>query len=346
MPDPALQRLLMKRVLTLPTPVLRGITGGGVVYRGGRTLDPRIQFLAYAARRAPPLSSFTPEEARDVAAARLAAVTGRAAPDVAVEALSFDGPRGPVAARLYRPAAQDPELPLMVWFHPGGGVVGDLETSHAFCTVLAQTARLPVLSADYGKAPEQRFPAGLEDAEAAYRWGCEQAGRFGAPEGVAAVGGEGIGANFAAAIAQACKRSGAAQPALQLLICPMVDLASDAASTVLYADAYPLSRGLIQWFVGHYLKPGDDPADPRVSPIRERDLAGLAPAVVATSGFDPLLDQGEAYAKALAAAQVPTTYRRYDTLAHGFPGFAGLVPAAADASREVAGLVWEVLAGR
>ena len=201
MPDPALHRLLMKRVLSLPTPVLRGITGGGVVHRGGRTLDPRIQFLAYAARREAPLSTLTPEEARVVAAGRRAMTAGRPEPDVTVESLSFPGPRGPVAARLYRPPAQDAELPVMVWFHPGGGVVGDLETSHAFCTVLAKIAHLPVLSVDYARAPEQRFPAGLEDAEAAYRWACGEAGRFGAPEGRAAVGGESMGANFAAAIA-------------------------------------------------------------------------------------------------------------------------------------------------
>ncbi len=345
MADPALQRLLLKQALSLPTPILRGITGGGVVYRGGRTLDPHLQFLAYAARREPPLSTLTPEEARLAAAERRAVTAGRAEPDVTVETLTIDGPRGPIPARLYKPPVQDHALPVMAYFHPGGGVVGDLDAAHAFCSILAKTAQLPVVSADYAKAPEHRFPAGLEDALAAYRWTRDNAARFGAPEGMAAVGGEALGAAFAAAVAQACKAAGEPQPALQLLVCPVVDMAGESASTALYADAWPLSRATLQWSVGHYLKPEDDPADPRLSPIRSPDLTGLAPAVVATAGFDPLLDQGEAYARALAAAGVRVTYRSYDNLAHGFPGFMGLVPAAAEAAREIAGLVWETLAG-
>lgn len=346
MADAALQKLLMRQVLSLPTPVLRGITGGGVVYRGGRTLDPHLQFLAYAARREAPLSTLAPEEARVLWAQRRAVSVGRPEPDVAVEALTIEGPRGAIAARLYRPPSQDQDLPLMVFLHPGGGVVGDLDTSHAFCSLLAKIAHLPVLSADYAKAPEDRFPAGFEDAMAAWRWGRDNAVRFGAPEGQAAVGGESMGANFAAGITQACRAAGERQPPLQLLICPMVDMASEAASVALYAEAWPLSWATIQWSVGQYLGPEDDPADPRISPLRSPDLTGLAPAVVATTGFDPLLDQGEAYAKALATAGVPLIYRSYDNLAHGFTGFAGLVPAAADAAREVSSLVWEALASR
>jgi acetyl esterase/lipase len=113
-----------------------------------------------------------------------------------------------------------------------------------------------------------------------------------------------------------------------------------------YADAFPLSRALMDWFMGHYMGPGADPADPRLSPIREDDLSGLAPAVVVTAGFDPLVDQGEAYAKRLRDAGVPVTYRCYDSLAHGFTAFTGVLPAADVACREIAGLVREGLEGR
>jgi acetyl esterase/lipase len=218
-------------------------------------------------------------------------------------------------------------------------VIGDLETCHAFCGILARIARTAVLSVDYRLAPDHRFPAGLDDVLAAFRWGRENAARFGAAPGAAAIGGDSMGGNFSAIVAQEMKRLGEAQPALQLLIYPAVDVASETPSMTTYADAYPLSRSIMDWFMGHYMGPDANPADPRLSPDKTADLSGLAPAVVITAGFDPLVDQGEAYAKRLIAAGVPTTYRCYDSLAHGFTAFTGAVPAADAACREVARLV-------
>jgi acetyl esterase/lipase len=234
----------------------------------------------------------------------------------------------------------------MIFAHFGGGVIGDIETAHVFCTILATIGRCPVLSVDYRLAPEHRFPAGLEDVLAAYRFGRDNAARFGAPAGVAAIGGDSIGGNFAAVVCQELKRAGEPQPVLQLLIVPCVDVASQSASMTTYADAFPLTRALMDWFMGHYMGPGDDPADPRLSPLRQADLSGLAPAVVVTAGFDPLLDQGEAYARRLKDAGVPVAYRCYDGLAHGFTAFTGAVPCADTACREVAGLAREGLEGR
>jgi acetyl esterase/lipase len=262
---------------------------------------------------------------------------------VGLEDLSLEGPRGPVLARAYRPRNQDPAAPLLVYAHMGGGVVGDLETCHAICALLARAARCPVLSVDYGLAPEHRFPAGLEDVLAAYRWGRDNAQRFGAPPAQAAIGGDSMGGNFAAVICQLLRRAGEPQPVLQLLICPFVDAADEHPSMALYADAFPLSRALMDWFVDQYIGPGDGPADTRLSPLREPDLTGLAPAIVATAGFDPLLDQGEAYARRLREAGVPVVYRAYDSLAHGFTSFTGAVPAADAACREIAALVREAL---
>lgn len=345
MATPAVQRALARTLLSLPSPLLRLMAGGGVVYKGGRTLDPRFQFLAAAARSRPPMESLTPEEARRGEAQAIAAVCGRAEPGVRWEPLAISSPGGEVAARAYRPENQDPEAPLMVWAHMGGGVVGGLETSHAFCTVLAKIARCAVLSVDYRLAPEHRFPAGLEDVLAAYRWGRDNANRFFAPKGVAAIGGDSMGGNFAAVAAQEMKRAGEPQPAVQLLVYPATDVASQAPSMSMFADAFPLSRPMMDWFVGHYMGPGDDPADPRLSPLRQKDLTGLAPAVVATAGFDPLVDQGEAYARALKAAGVPVAYRRYDSLAHAFTAFGGAVPAADAANREIAALVRDAFQG-
>jgi acetyl esterase len=346
MPSPATQRMVVRTLLSLPTAMLRLMAGGGVVYQGGRTLDPRLQYLAAQARGAPPMTTLSPEEARRANAAAVAMMTGDLEPGVRVEFLSIPGPGGDIPARLYRPQEQDSEAPLMAFAHMGGGVIGDLDTCHAFCSILAKAGRGPVLSVDYRLAPEHRFPAGLEDVLAAYRWGRDNAERFGAPAAQAAIGGDSAGGNFAAVACQALKRAGEPQPTLQLLIYPWVDVVCESASMTTYADAFPLTRAMLDWFAGHYMGPGDSPADPRLSPLRAETLSGLAPAVVVTAGFDPLLDQGEAYARRLKEAGVPVVYRCYDRLAHGFTAFTGAVPCADVACREVAGLVREGFEGR
>jgi acetyl esterase/lipase len=338
--------MVVRKLLSLPTPILRVMAGGGVVYRGGRTLDPRLQYIAAQARRQPSLSSLSPEEARRVSADMGALFAGPPEPGVRIEALTISGPGGALPARAYSPANQDPEAPLMVYAHFGGGVLGDLDTCESFCTILAATGRGPVLSVGYRLAPEHRFPAGLEDVGAAYRWGRDNADRFGAPGGKAAIGGDSWGGNLAAVVCQDLKTAGEPQPVLQLLIYPGTDVACQSASITTYGDAFPLSKALMDWSMGHYMGPGDDPADPRLSPLRAKDLTGLAPAIVVTAGFDPLLDQGEAYARRLKGAGVPTVYRGYDSLCHGFTAFAGAVPAADTACREIAGLVREGFAGR
>jgi acetyl esterase len=344
--DPAIQNTLLKAALSLPRPLLRLLSGGGVEYRGGRTLDPRFQFLASHGRGLPALDKVTPQEARLISVQMIKGLDGRLEPGVALETLTIETESGPLRARAYRPSDQDAAAPVMVYAHMGGGVIGNLDTGHLFCGILAAVGRCAVLSVDYRLAPEDRFPAGLDDVLAAYRWARANASRFGAPVGVAAIGGDAVGGNFAAVICQELRRHGEPQPALQLMIYPVVDVASETQSMTTYADAYPLSRDLMAWFMGHYLGPGDDPAEPRVSPIKAADLSGLAPAVIATAGFDPLVDQGEAYAKRLGAAGTPVAYRCYDALAHGFTAFTSLVPAADIACREIAGLVREGFEGR
>lgn len=339
--DPAARRFQLQAVLGLPRPLLRALAGGGVVYKGGRTLDPRFQYLASRARGAPPLSSFSPAEARIGGAASLAEVIGRPEPGVRIEYLTVPGAEGPIAARAYRHPDQDPTFPLMVFAHFGGGVTGDLDTCEVFCTILAREARCAVLSVDYRLAPEHRFPAGLEDVLAAYRWALDNGPRFGAPLGRAAVGGDSMGGNFAAVIAQEMKRLGETAPDLQLLVYPALDVASESPSMTTYGDAFPLTAETMAWFMGHYMGPGDSPGDPRLSPLRARDLAGLAPAVIVTAGFDPLLDQGESYARRLRKAGVPVIYRCEDHLAHAFSAFTGAVPAADAACRTIAALTRE-----
>lgn len=341
MDSPSVQRFILRRLLSLPTPVLRALSGGAPVYVGGRTLDPRLQFLAAGAKGQPAMSALSPEEARAGSAAGLAALAGPLEPGVKVEVLTVSGPAGDIKARAYRPSEQDSGAPVLVYAHMGGGVVGDLDTCESFCGILARIVRCPVLSVDYRLAPEWRFPSGLDDVLAAYRWARDHAARFGAPEGRAAIGGDSMGGNFSAIVCQDLKAAGEPQPVYQLLVYPAVDVASETPSMSLHAESWPLSRETMNWFMGHYMGPGDDPADPRLSPIRAADLSGLAPAVIATAGFDPLVDQGEAYARRLREAGVAVAYRRYDSLAHAFTAMTGAVPAADAACREIAGLVRE-----
>jgi acetyl esterase len=338
MADPAVQKFVLRALLALPRPILRTLAGGGVVHVGGRTLDPRFQFLAAQASKGPALSAFPADVARAGSAQSLLPVQGTAEAGVRIEPLSVPGGDGEVAARSYHPRDQDPDAPLMVYAHFGGGVIGDLDTCEVFCTILAKTARCPVLSVDYRLAPEHRFPAGLQDMLAAYRWARDNTARFGAPGGRVAIGGDSMGGNFAAIIAQEMKRAGEPQPVVQLLIYPALDVASDSGSMTTYGAAYPLSRATMEWFMGHYMGPEDSPTNPLLSPGREGDLTGLAPAVIATAGFDPLLDQGEDYARRLRLSGVQTVYRCYDHLAHAFTAFTGAVPAADAACRDIASL--------
>ena len=270
-------------------------------------------------------------------------MSGRREPGVRCEDLTMEGPGGLLPLRLYRPERQDPTLPLIVFAHFGGGVIGDLETCDAFCSILAKDVRTAVLSVDYRLAPEHKFPAGLDDVLAAYRWGRDNAGRFGTAPDRAVIGGDSMGGNFAAVIPHELKRLGETQPDLQLLIYPAVDVASETASMTVFGDSYPLSRDVMEWFMAHYMAADTDPTDQRLSPIKAESFEGLAPAVIATAGFDPLVDQGGAYAKVLREAGISVTYRCYDSLAHGFTAFTGALPAADAACREIAALVQKAL---
>jgi acetyl esterase/lipase len=346
MADLKVQKFFIKTLLSLPTPLLRAMSGGSVDYRAGRTLNPRFQFLAHGAKRMPAMTSLTPVEARAASAAGLAIMSARREPGVTCEALTIEGPGGVLPLRAYRPERQDPSMPLIIFAHFGGGVIGDLETSDAFCSILAKDVRTAVLSVDYRLAPEHKFPAGLDDVMAAYRWGRDNAARFGAAPNRAVIGGDSMGGNFAAAIPLELQRLGEPQPDLQLLIYPAVDVASETPSMTVFGDSYPLSRAVMDWFMAHYMSPDADPADPRLSPIQAAHHEGLAPAVIATAGFDPLVDQGQAYAGTLRTAGVPVTYRCYDGLAHGFTAFTGAVPAADAACRAIAALVRKALEGQ
>ena len=337
----AIQKRLLRTVLSLPTPVLRAASGGKVVYAGGRTLDPRFQFLMHAARRRSPSADVIDAEAE---AADFAILRGEAEPGVVCTPVTIDGPRGTIAAQLYRPKDQDASAPMLVYAHvEAARTPGD--PAEAFCGMLAKAGRTAVLSLHHRLEHGAGLDAGLEDMLTALRWAQENGADQGAAPWLVAVGGDGLGANLVAAACQMLRSLGDRQPELQLLLYPALDMASETASMATYAEAAVLAPELAAWREGRLIGAQDSPHDPRVSPLRAPDVSGLAPAVIAAAGFDPLLDQGEAYARRLRDAGVAVRYRCHDHLPHGFAAFTGVSPAAEAACREVAALVAESLHG-
>ncbi|MDJ0920976.1 MAG: alpha/beta hydrolase [Henriciella sp.] len=336
----SLQSMLLKFLLKLPASWKVKMAGGTPVTLGGRTLDPNFQFIAHGAASQPPMSSLEPEVAQQAAIDGFAMFAANPEPGVSWEDKEIPaGNLHQIPIRVYRPKDQDPNAPVMAYWHMGGGVIGNLDTCHAFCSMIAKTARCPVVSVDYRLAPQHKFPAGLEDCISAYEWALRSAESLGAPAGRAAVGGDSMGGNFSAIIAQETRRRGIPEPDLQLLIYPATDLVTEFPSATTFGETYPLSTDTMNWFMHHYLPDGFNREDVLLSPALDMRLEGLAPAIIVTAGFDPLADDGPAYAEKLEAAGVPVTYKCYDSLAHGFTAFTSIVPDARAACLEIAGMV-------
>jgi acetyl esterase/lipase len=290
-------------------------------------LDPVIaQIIPLLPLRDP--KTMTPQSARDALRALAAARTATTPPPpvASTTETSVKGAAGPLAARVYRNALE--KSPTVVFFHGGGWVAGDLETHDRQARLLAIETGAVVISVDYRRPPEVRFPGAFEDAFAAVRDVFERIAEFGGDRMRVGVAGDSAGGNLAAAVAIACRDAGLGLAA-QLLAYPVIDVAGNYAdsgenarfpSRMENAEGYFLSRAVMEWFAGHYLADGGHGTDWRVSPLRAKSLAGVAPAVVCTAWFDPLRDEGKAYAEALAAAGVATSYHHGAGLIHGYFG--------------------------
>ncbi len=244
-----------------------------------------------------------------------------------VEDLHAPGASGDLRVRVYRPPDAGP-LPGLVYFHGGGWTIGDLDTHDVVCRELALHGRCAVVSVDYRLAPEHKFPAAVDDAVAATRWVAREAGGLGIDARRIAVGGDSAGGNLAAVVALVARDEGGPPLAMQTLIYPATDMAADTPSHLRYAAGHLLTRDAILWFRGNYLRDAADEADWRASPLKAADLSRLPPAYVITAGFDPLVDEGRAYAERLQAAGVPVTYECFEGMIHGFVTMGGVIAAA------------------
>ena len=249
--------------------------------------------------------------------------------------LAMPGPGGPIPLRLYRPSA-DGTLPVLVFFHGGGWVVGDIETHDTLCRHLANRSDCAVVSVDYRLAPEHRFPAAVDDCFAATSWVADNAAALGVDPTRLAVGGDSAGGNLAAVVSLLARDAGAPRISYQLLIYPATDAAMRHGSVARFAEGYVLTRSTMRWFYEQYLPDRQAAADWRVSPLVAPDLAGVAPALVMTAGYDPLCDEGDAYAERLAAVGVAVQHRRFPGQIHGFTTNGKIIRAADTALDEAA----------
>lgn len=244
---------------------------------------------------------------------------------------------GSIPVRVYRPESSG-SAPTIVYLHGGGFVIGDLDTHDGVCRLLCRDVNAVVVSVDYRLAPEHHFPAAVDDSYAALRWVIEHLDEYGGDLARVVVGGDSAGGNLAAVCAQQAHADGVPLAA-QLLVYPAVDMLGEYPSRIENAEGYFLTLADMYWFGEQYLGFAEtDPAaaalahEPRLSPLHAPSLAGLAPAIVVTAEYDPLRDEGNAYAQALEAAGVAVTHRQFAGLIHGFYGLEAISPAIADAT--------------
>ncbi len=242
-----------------------------------------------------------------------------------VEDRTIPGPAGPMPVRVFRPSPAS-NLAVLVWFHGGGWVTGNLDTHDQLGRLLADHVGAVVVSVDYRLAPEAKFPAAADDCLAAYEWALAHADEVGGDSGRIAIGGDSAGGNLAAVVALDARDRGLPQPKLQLLVYPVTNYEFDSEAMVDNATGYFLEAEGMRWFYDHYARTPADFDDARFSPLRATNLAGLARAVVITAEYDPLRDQGAAYARRLTDASVPTEYVQADGLIHGFFGMHDFMP--------------------
>ena len=328
------------------------LAAGRPVMVDGRTLETRTQwFLQLLARSGQqPLPVLGVSHARAEFDLFMAVLGGRAEPVGEIVDRIVSGPpdigvNGRLRVRLYRPAGSIARLlPTILFFHGGGFAIGSLEGYDLVCRYLCARTGCAVVAPDYRLAPGHKFPAAIDDGVAAFRWLSAEGVHFGADPARIVVAGDSAGATIATVVAQQVR--GAPQtPCLQWLIYPATDLATERPSHASCGEGFLLTRADMEWFRAQYLADLGQAADPRASPLLAPDLSGLPPALVFTAGFDPLRDEGQAYADRMAQSNVKTYHHEFDSLIHGFVGMRGALPAAARAMDDMVAAFRHELAG-
>jgi len=284
----------------------------------------------------PPLNEMSPAEAR-LAAEGFRALAGEPEEVADVSDRTIPGPGGDIPIRVYTPAgAGSRALPCLIYYHGGGWVLGDIIGTDTICRAVANRTGCKIVSVEYRLAPEHKFPAPLDDCYAALEWVAASGGSIRVDTGRLAVGGDSAGGNLAAAVALRARDEGGPALRMQLLIYPVTNHDFDTASYQENGAGYLLTQDMMKWFWDHYLNSADEGRQAVVSPLRADNLRGLPRAFVLTAEFDPLRDEGEAYAERLREAGVEVAHKRYEGQIHAFWQMPGVFPAALKAADDSA----------
>jgi acetyl esterase len=287
-----------------------------------------------AAGGAPPIEQLPLADARAVRSEMIEA-GGPEQPVAEVRNRSVPGPDGPIRIRVYRPVRNE-TLPALIFFHGGGFVICNLDTHDRQCRALANASGCAVISVDYRLAPENKYPAAVNDAYAATQFIAEHPAEFGIDPNRIAVGGDSAGGNLATVVALLSRERGGPRLKFQLLIYPVVDFYDQSPSMQQYSQGYFLTREGMDWFTNSYLPSREAGLEPSASPMNATDLSALPPAMVITAECDPLRDQGEEYARKLQGAGVPVELKRYEGMIHPFFQFGGILDTARVAMNDAA----------
>jgi acetyl esterase len=321
------ERTTVQAFVSLPRVVLRRIVGAPVRSPEGYELDPQVQALIWlmSKTRQPGLIDGGVENARRRLDRNGWLLDVHGVADVSANDRTLPGAAGSRRARVYTPKGlETAAAPALVFLHGGGFVLGSIESHDGLCRGLASRARVMVISVDYRLAPENPFPAAVDDAVAATRWVLDEAGSLGVDPDAVAVGGDSAGGCLAAVVAQTL-RDAPRRPAFQLLMYPTTDATHGSASLQYFRDDLMLTERDILWFTDKYLPSPSMKTDPRASPLLASDLSGQPPALVLTAGFDPLRDEGRAYAERMSAAGVEVEHVCSEPSVHGFMSMAGVL---------------------
>jgi acetyl esterase len=332
---------LVRAIFALPRPLRRRLAGPPV-WRDGQQLSLDAQLiLRVAAGATAPLSEGSPDHARRELTRSVAVLARK--PTDPVDTRDLTIPSGPhhIPARLYTPDVLPAGSGLLVYYHGGGFVLGNIASHESVCRYLAARARVRVLSVDYRLAPEHPFPAAVDDAMAAFDYAVRNAEALGADPGAVAVGGDSAGGNLAASVS--LHAAPGAKPRFALLLYPGTDITARYPSQDLFAEEFFLTDDDISWFVDQYTAEAQR-SDPRVSVMLADDLTGFPATYLTTAGFDPLRDEGEAFARRLLQAGVPVALRRHTDLIHGFANLVDLGGRFREALAEAAGALQTGLA--
>jgi acetyl esterase len=346
-------RGLFQAFLRLPEIWLNHLAGAAAAPQAAPdscALDPRARLHARLVARfgaKPAVEPLDPVAARLPSFFSLKLLEGPALPMASIQTFRIPGPGGPLPVRLYAPPACPEPAPALIFLHFGGCVLGDLDTCHTACTILARYGGFKVLSVAYRLAPEHKFPAALEDAVAAFHWLQKEAAQFGIDPERIGIGGDSAGGYLSAATSLLLRDEGLPLPKVQLLIYPVLEMDRRSLPPGGVRGAYPLTEADMEWFAEQYMRDPEDAADPLCSVGRAESLGGMPTTLLIQARHDLLYDEGQRFSERLRAAGVDLTHRIYQSLPHAFTAMSGGIPAAREALIEIATLTGGALrAGR